>query len=70
MVVRLALLCLCLSGCVTTEFTRGDMTVKRTAFWSDFNIEATALPDGSITVTETQSNQMQELTEFLKTLRP
>lgn len=60
--IALALLC---SGCVTTEFTRGDMTVKRTAFWSDFDVEATANPDGSLSIKETQSNDASAILDLL-----
>ena len=61
----LALVLLVCSGCVTTEFTRGEMTVKRTAFWSDFDVEATANPDGSLSIKETQSNDASAILDLL-----
>lgn len=66
----LAVVLLLCSGCVTTEFTKGDMAVKRTAFWSDFNVEATASPDGSLTVKETQSNDTTKLTDLINAVKP
>ena len=61
----LALVLLVCSGCVTTEFTRGEMTVKRTAFWSDFDVEATANPDGSLSIKETQSKDASAILDLL-----
>jgi len=44
---------LALSGCVTTEFTAGGVTVKRTdaRFWSETDITAKMSKDGDLEVT-------------------
>lgn len=49
----IALLLLACSGCVTTEFTAGQVTVKRvdSRFWSETDITAKMSKDGDLEVT-------------------
>lgn len=75
--LSISLVCvLALAGCVTTEFTAGDVTVKRTdaRFWSETDITAKMSKNGDLEVTSSGrpsevEGAISSMLELLKGMR-